>query len=75
MPVWMGSSWAARGDNGWWSTLPPHLVIGHVVTLNYNSIFKDYIWKALQHWNWEAEEVGPVQICFPQQSCLSCRAI
>ena len=59
MPPWMGSSWAARGEYGWWSTSPPHVVLGHVVTLAYDSIFKNYIWKALQHWNWEAEEVSP----------------
>lgn len=57
MPAWMGSAWLARGAAGWWTTRPPQLVIGHVVYLPYDKIFKMYIWKALGLWNWEADMV------------------
>lgn len=57
MPTWMGSSWLARGPAGWWTTRPSQLIIGHVVYMPYDKIFKMYIWKALGLWNWEADVV------------------
>ena len=59
MPPWMGSAFASRGGGGWWTLRPPALVLGHVVWLPYDKIFKAYIWKALGLWNWEAEVVSP----------------
>ncbi len=58
MPHWMGSAFAARGGGGWWTLRPPALILGHVVWLPYDKIFKAYVWKALGLWNWHAEVVS-----------------
>ena len=76
LPLWLAGAFVARGGAGWWSGCPPQIVLGHTVTLNYPSLFKNYIWKVLGYWHWQAEEVSAAFLSprgrLGRESCSTC---